>query len=90
MIKNESEKEPKVSAVFIVGNNTLNQKYDYTTDLIFEKSKNISTYEVYINGSFFGNDPNKIQINTGDNLTLTITKKDNNEESSITFMSIVI
>jgi hypothetical protein len=89
-IKNESEKEPKVSAVFIVGNDTLNQKYDYTTDLIFEKSKNISTYEVYINGSFFGNDPNKIQINTGDNLTLTITKNDNNEESSITFMSIMI
>jgi len=89
-VKNELETEPKVNAVFIVGNDTLNQKYDYTTDLIFEKSKNISTFEVYINGSFFGNDPNKIQINTGDNLTLVVTKNDNNDESSITFMSIVI
>jgi len=89
-VKNELQKEPKVNAVFIVGNDTLNQKYDYTTDLIFEKSKNISTFEVYINGSFFGNDPNKIQINTGDNLTLVVTKNDNNDESSITFMSIVI
>ena len=79
-----------VTAVFNVGNDTLNERYDYTTDLIFEKSKNVSTYEVYINGSFFGNDPNKIQINTGDVLKLVVTKFDNNEESSIKFMSIVI
>lgn len=89
-VKTEFETEPKVNAIFSVGNDTLNQKYDYTTDLIFEKSNNISTFEVYINNSFFGNDPSKIQINTGDNLTIVVTKLDNNEESSIRFMSIVI
>ena len=89
-VKNELNTEPKVEAVFIVGNNTLNEKYDYTTDLVLDKIKNVSTFEVYINGYFFGENPNKIQINTGDNLTITITKVDDNKESSITFMSIVI
>jgi len=89
-VKNEVDKEPKINAIFVAGNDELNERFDYTTDLILEKTKNVSDFEVYINGAFFGNNPNKIQINTGDTLRMVVTKNNIGEESKITFMSIVI
>jgi hypothetical protein len=89
-VKNELEKEPKINVLFVVGNDEINERFDYTADLIVEKTKNISDFEVYINGSFFGNNPNKIQINTGDALRIVVTKKNESEESKITLMSIII
>lgn len=82
--------EPKIVAKFIVGNDTLNEKYDYTTDLVLEKTKNVSFFEVYINDFYFGKSPNKIQVNTGDNIKIVVSKKNLSEEASIKFMSIVI
>ncbi len=89
-VKNELSKEPKINALFVEGNDELNERFDYTTDLILEKTKNVETFEVYINGTFFGESPNKIQINTGDALRLVVKKLNDEQESKVTFMSIVI
>jgi len=46
--------------------------FDYTCDLFFQESYNISSYSVYINNSYYGDDATKIQINTNDELRIDI------------------
>lgn len=89
-VKNEVDKEPKINALFVAGNDELNERFDYTTDLSLEKTKNVEDFEVYINGTFFGNSPSKIQINNGDTLKLVVKKLNDGQESKITFTSVVI
>jgi hypothetical protein len=89
-VKNEVDKEPKINALFVEGNDELNERFDYTTDLSLEKTKNVETFEVYINGTFFGDNLGKIQINNGDVLKLVVKKLNDEQESKITFTSVVI
>lgn len=62
------------NAVFVVGNNILNQTFDYTTNLKISSTENVEEYSVYINNDFYGFDVSEIQINTGDLLRLEIVK----------------
>ena len=44
---------------------------------------NISTYSVYINDDFYGNDISEIQINTNDILKIDVTKNDGTKNAKL-------
>ena len=73
--------------LFVIGNNTLVDTIDFTADMEFISSNNVSDYDVYINGNYYGNDVSLIQITTNDVLTITVTKIDNTKESYIIWES---
>ena len=92
--ENISSKQPKklfdiisseFDTLFVIGNDTLNQVFEYTTNLKFLSSQNVSSYEIYINNDYYGNDVNEIQINTNDVLKIIVTKNDNSLEAIIKF-----
>ena len=65
------------NAVFVVGNQVLNQTFDYTTNLKVTSTENVDSYDVYINNDYYGTDVSEIQINTGDLLRIEVSKTNN-------------
>jgi hypothetical protein len=59
--------------------------FEYTCNLYYENTKNIDSYSVYINNSYYGDDVDLIQINTNDLLRIDIVKGDGIEVPSISF-----
>jgi hypothetical protein len=89
--KNKNTKSPEnkdtfdLTFSFEVGVTSLLRVIDYTINMSLEKTTNISSYDVYINGDFFGTDIDNIQINTNDELRIDVIKKDDNLDSQIIF-----
>lgn len=75
------------SFVYVVGNDSLSEFIDFTADMVWLGSENISNFDVFINGDYFGSNVTKIQITTNDILTITVTKEDNTQEGYIKFDS---
>jgi len=76
--------------LFVVGNSSLNDVVAYTANLSFLTSSNVESYDVYINGDYFGSDVQNIQITTNDILRIDIVKTDDNLESTIQFNNILV
>ncbi len=72
---------------YVVGNDSLSEFIDFTADMTWVGSENISNFDVFINGDYFGSNVNKIQITTNDILTISVMKQDNLKEGSIKFDS---
>jgi len=87
---NSNPTSTDVDALFVVGNTTLSQLFDYTTNLIVNRLDNITSYDVYINNQFYGSDITEIQINTNDVLRIEVTKQDGTTDSLIKFTSNLI
>ena len=83
--KPEPQIPPTYVPIFPVGNLVTVQKFNYTVNLKLSTNKNIDTFQVFINDDFYGTSVTEIQINTGDELRLVITKDDNTKESEIIF-----
>ena len=64
--------------------------FEYTCDLMFENTDNISSYSVYINENYYGDDVDKIQINTNDLLRIDIIKENNSNSSTISFVQFLV
>lgn len=64
--------------------------FEYTCDLLFENSDNVSTYSVYINDQYYGDDVNRIQINNGDTLKIEIVKQDPSLDSSVSYSQFLV
>ena len=64
----------ELNLLYLNSNTSLGDTFDYTADLEYLESTNVDSYDVYINGDFYGTDITKIQINTNDQLTITIQK----------------
>jgi len=86
------KEEPGVGsqALFLVGNNTLTQLFNYIVDIKIGKTINIDSFDVYINDDYYGSDLELIQINSGDVLRLNVVKKDNSLESIIQFIDKIL
>ena len=69
--------------LFVVGNSTISQLYNYTANLILGETKNVQSFDVYINNEYYGSDVNEIQVNTKDVVKLVVTKLDDTQESTI-------
>lgn len=61
----------------------LSETYFYTADFSILNTENISTYSIYINDNYVGDDLTLIQVNTNDVLKITIEKNDTNKRSII-------
>jgi hypothetical protein len=83
-------KKVSSDAIFVVGNNTVTQLFDYTTDISVGETLNIDSFDVFINNDYYGSDISEIQLNTNDVLRLVVTKTDNTQESKINLISLVI
>ena len=75
---------------YVVGNNTLSDVVAYTADLTWANSNNVTSYDVYINGDYYGTDVQKIQITTNDILSITIVRQNDSLESNIKFDNILV
>lgn len=75
---------------YVVGNDTLSDVVAYTANLTWADSTNVESYDVFINGDYYGTDVQKIQITTNDVLSITIVKKDTSLASNIKFDNILV
>ena len=64
----------ELDILFRSGVNTLSEKYPYTIDLTFLKSRNIKQYSIYINNNFIGDDIKTVNVNTNDVIRIDIIK----------------
>ena len=87
---NDVEKNTLLDVIFITGNTIVNQVFNYTTDLIVQDTRNIDSYNVYLNDNYYGSNLNKLQINTNDVLKLEVVKTNPSLESIITLSSKII
>lgn len=69
--------------LFKEGVTELSEKYNYTIDINVRGNENISSYSVFINDNYVGDDIVKIQINTNDFLKLVVEKVDDNKVSTL-------
>jgi hypothetical protein len=76
--------------LYVVGNNTLSDVVAYTANLTWADSSNVESYDVYINGDYFGTDVQKIQITTNDILRIDVVKTDDTQESNIKFENTLV
>jgi hypothetical protein len=91
--RNKSPKNPDEflsNFYYVVGNNTLSDVVAYTANLTWANSTNIESYDVYINGDYYGTDVQKIQITTNDVLRIQVVKQDNSLEANIKFDNILV
>jgi hypothetical protein len=85
-----NENEFLSNYLFVVGNNSLSDVVAYTANLTWADSTNVESYDVYINGDFYGTDVQKIQITTNDVLRIDVAKNDDTQESTIKFDNILV
>jgi len=87
---NEESKSFQTDVLFVIGNDTLSQKINYTVDIRVGNSTNIDSFDVYINEDYYGTDLTLIQINTNDVLRIDVVKNDNSKESTIQLLDLLL
>ena len=81
----KEETGPGSQALFLVGVTTLTQIFHYIVDIKIGNITNVESFDVYINGDYYGADVQIIQITTNDTLRIDVTKTDNTQEGNILF-----
>jgi hypothetical protein len=71
--------------LFVSGNAVLSGIVDFTVDMTFISSNNIDTFDVFINGDYYGTDLNFIQVTLDDILRIEVVKNDNTLDGNILF-----
>ena len=91
--RNKSPKNPDEflsNFYYVVGNNTLSDVVAYTANLTWANSVNVESYDVYINGDYYGTDVQNIQITTNDVLRIQVVKQDDSLDANINFDNILV
>ena len=81
----ENPDEFNFNFLYVSGTTSLNDRIDFTANMNFVSSNNIDTYDVYINGDYYGANVQIIQITTNDTLRIDVTKTNNTQEGNILF-----
>jgi len=81
----ENPNEFENNYLFVSGNTILTDVIDYTANMNVISLDNVDTFDVYINGDYYGSDIQVIQITTNDVLRIEITKIDNTQQANILF-----
>ena len=71
--------------LFVSGNTVLNDMIDFTANMNLVSSNNVDTFDVYINGDYYGSDLQVIEITTNDILRIEVTKNDNAQEALVIY-----
>lgn len=72
-----------LNITLVSGITQISEVFRYTADIKVENTINISSYSVYINNNYVGDDLSTIQINDGDTLKIIVVKIDNTQEGVI-------
>lgn len=83
-------KRVDMDILFVVGNDTITEVFEYTTDATLSGSENVTSYDVYINNDYYGSDIEEIQINTNDVIRIVVTKQDSNQPATIKLSNLLI
>jgi hypothetical protein len=83
------------NANYPIGTTAYTQTFDYTANIKIDGSENVTSYQIYINGLYYGNSTiplstGYIQINSGDELRLNIVKTNGSIISTINLVSIIL
>jgi hypothetical protein len=79
--------EPTVyDVVFPVTTDEVEELFNYTFKMSLTQSNNISSFQVYINGDYYGNDLTEIQINTNDTILFQIVRLDATQVASLVYV----
>jgi hypothetical protein len=71
--------------LFLTGVTSLSEKIDFTANMSIISTDNVTSYDVYINGDYYGTNVNIIQITFNDILNVSIVKIDNTKPATIKF-----
>lgn len=87
--KRQKREEPPIPSNYLTnyssGSTESTKVFNYTVNLHLSGTQNINTFDVFINGDYYGSDINEIQINTNDELTLVATLTDISQTANITY-----
>ena len=83
--KVENKNTFNLDFIFEVGDDIKSKNIDYTINMTISSSKNVDSYDVYINGDFFGSDINLIPLNTNDEIRFEIFRTNVGEISNLKF-----
>jgi len=72
-----------LNLTFLSGVTQLSEVYRYTVDLKVGEMTNVSSYSIYLNGNYVGNNLTTIQITNGDTFLITVTKISNTQSATI-------
>lgn len=86
----ENTKNISLKLSYEPGQTTITKVFEYSADLTIDGNQNISSYSVYVNGLFFGqnifaNESGKLQVNTNDSVEIQITQTNPSDESYFVF-----
>jgi hypothetical protein len=80
----------EVNVEFADENNFVLRKFYDKVDLGLVSSDNVSKYEVFIDGEYYGSDLTNIKVNSGDNVKFEITKTYSNQTSNLKFTATLV
>jgi hypothetical protein len=75
----------ETAMLYPAGTNTKSIMVDYTGDFVVDQTENITSWDVYINGDFYGSDVSVIQVNTNETLRVDIVQTDVTQPSKIIY-----
>ncbi len=81
----ENPDEFEMPFLFVSGNTVLTDRIDFTADMTLISTDNVDTFDVYINGDYYGSDLQRIEITTNDILRIEVTKNDDTQEALVTY-----
>lgn len=81
----ENPDEFEMPFLFVSGNTILTDVIDFTANMSLISTDNVDTFDVYINGDYYGSDLQIIEITTNDVLRIEVTKIDNTQDSLVTY-----
>jgi hypothetical protein len=79
-----------IRLIYPVDNLSQEYFFEYTCNLNFDTSDNLESYSVYINDQYYGDNVDKIQINTNDTLRIDVVKQVSAAESSLAFTQFLV
>ena len=89
--KKQSPIELEVITLQYLNNITTQERYfEYTCNLLFDRSVNIEEFSVYINEQYYGDNVESIQINTNDMLRIDIISSGGSEDPYLLFTQILV
>jgi len=88
--KSENKNTFELNFEYPVGNDSYFKDMNYTINMGVVKTNNVNSYDVYINGDFYGTDITQIPINTNDTLQVDIIRNDINKDSNILFTNKIV
>jgi len=81
----ENPDEFEMNFLFVSGNTVLNDFIDFSANMNLVSTGNVDSFDVYINGDYYGSNLQNIEITTNDRLRVEVTKKDDTQDATILY-----